>query len=173
MGSTRKKVIVRLLSGELDRGYLPPSDFAPDGEAELLQTDGRIRNIPLAALKHIAFVNDFNPGDSSDPERLSLRSFPSRPRGVGLWVRVAFPEGDNLEGLVHAGLSLLDSILLERGVFLEPPGRRGNTQRLFVPRSALVGFEVLGMAGSGAKGGRPVARATPGQGDLFKAMAGQ
>ena len=37
------------------------------------------------------------------------------------------------------------------GFFLNPPDTRGNVQRIFVPRSALVELTVLAVIGSAAK----------------------
>ncbi len=156
MSATRKKVIVRQWNGELHRGYLPISAFAPAAQAELLLPDARVLSLSTTAIKHVAFVRDFNPADPSDPERIGARTFSSKPRSGGTWVRVHFLDGDTLEGLVQAGLPLLDTFLLDHGVFVEPPETRSNTLRLFVPRSAMRGLDFLGVAGS-----RPRTRRAP------------
>lgn len=166
MGGTRKKVVVRQRTGELHHGYLPAS-LGAEEDLELLLVDGRALALRLSGIKHIAYVRDFNLDDANDPERLGMRAFLSKPRGGGLWVRVQFSEGDIREGLVPGGLSLLDMLLLDRGIFLEPPDRAGNTQRLFIPRSSLTGFEVLGVAGRASPVRRRAGPEPQRQGALF------
>lgn len=166
--STRKKVIVRTLQGQLHWGYLPVSGLRSGDEVELLLPDGRAMTLRFNDIKHIAYVRDFNPADPGEPERLTMRSFPSKPRGGGLWVRVQFATGDTLEGLLHSGLPLLDMFADEGGVFLEPPDRSGNTQRLFLPRPAITALEVLGVAGSATPPRRKAATADGPQPTLFE-----
>jgi hypothetical protein len=60
-----------------------------------------------------------------------------------LWVRLKFRDNDVLEGVVPNDLlTLLDS-----GVQITPPSLQGNTQRMFIPRSALAEMTVLGVVG--------------------------
>ena len=110
---------------------------------ELLDLDGRILAIPLKTVRWIAYVRDFNLGDSVDPERLTRRTFLARPRAEGLWLRLSLIGGETLEGLAPLDVSLADGLLEDRGVYLIPPDIRSNTQRLFVPRSSFTGMQVL------------------------------
>ena len=144
MAGSRKKTIVRLKSGSACVGYLPASGFVVNGQVELLGLEGRIELIPAADIRLIAYVRDFNLGEP-DPEQLTRRAFLARPRTEGLWVRLTLDDGELLEGLGPLDLSLLDSLLLDRGLFLIPPDVRSNTQRLFVPREAIAAFQVLGV----------------------------
>ncbi len=75
------------------------------------------------------------------PER---KTFLSRPKLDGLWVRLRFRDEDVMEGIVAN--DLLD--LLDKGVQLTPPDLHGNTLRIFIPRSALAGSESVGRGGS-------------------------
>lgn len=144
MASGQKKVILRPFDGPPAAGYLPASGLIHAGAIYLMDPHGRVNSHQISNIKHIAYVKDFNLADQLDPERLGRRSFPTRPRGEGLWVRLTFRDGDTLEGLTDSSLTLLDSILEDAGIFLTPPEARSNTQRLFVPRAALTALQMLG-----------------------------
>ena len=145
MASAQKKVIVRQFEGGLAWGYLPQTHLLDSSGVPLMQVDGRMKCLPFNDIKAIAYVRDFNLHDSQDPERLGRRAFATRPRGDGLWLRLTFRDGDTLEGLSSVDLGWLDSLIDDRGLFLTPPDARSNTQRLFVPRVAIVSLEVLGL----------------------------
>ena len=147
MSNSRKKVIVRRFTGDTLPGYLPPAAFVRDQSADpvidLLDLSGRIVPLPLADIKTICFVRDFNLSDTANPERLTRRTFLARPRSEGLWVRLTFRTGDLLEGLAPTDRSLLDAMADDDGLFLTPPDTRANTQRLYVPRAAVTELQLL------------------------------
>jgi hypothetical protein len=58
-------------------------------------------------------------------------------------VRLEFRDKDILEGMMQNDLTQVAA----EGFFVNPPDTRANTQRVFVPRSALVGLTVLGVIG--------------------------
>jgi hypothetical protein len=162
MPVSRKKVIVRKLTRDWLSGYLPPSSFVSGEQADVLDLSGKLVSIQMADVKWICFVRDFQSGDMNQPERLLRKTFVTRPRSEGLWVRLKLKDGDSLEGLAQNDLSLLDS----EGLFLIPPDTRSNTQRIFVPRQAMTEFDILAVI-------RPSAKKTAGealQDDLFKAQ---
>jgi hypothetical protein len=140
----QKKVIIRRFGGALTWGYLPQDGFLRDGLVEIIGVDGRVNPLALNEIKLIAYVRDFNLNDKEAPERLGRKTFPGRPRGSGLWLCLGFLDGDELEGLSELGLGFLDAAIRDGGLFLTPPDLRGNTLRVFVPRSALRSLEVLG-----------------------------
>jgi len=144
MPSSQKKVVIRGSGGSLSWGYLPAAGFVLTDAVEMLEVDGRAKTISFSSIEAIAYVKDFNLQDGTDPEQLGRRSFPARPRGEGLWLRLAFREIAPLEGLVAFDLSFVDSLIEDRGLFLTPPDPRSNTVRLFVPRPAIRSVEVLG-----------------------------
>ena len=146
--SVQKKVVVRSLGGALAWGYLPSNGFVREGRVELMEVDGRAKWIDLSEIQSIAYVRDFNVDDTVEPERMGRRVFPARPRGEGLWVRLEFVEMAPLEGLLAFDLGFLDNLLEDKGIFVTLPDGRSNTQRLFVPRGALRGMEVLGFVSS-------------------------
>ena len=144
--SSRKKVLVRTLDHAIQAGYLPLSDILSPGTTDaidLLDLSGRIRSIPLAEIRTIAYVRDFNLNDTQNPENLLRRTFLARPRTEGLWIRLTFGPGDMLEGLAPLDLALLDHLLTDHGLFVIPPDIRSNTQRLFVPRTAMIALQLL------------------------------
>jgi len=142
--ATQKKVVVRQFKSGLARGYLPAAGFLEEDRLTLMEVDGRAKTIDFKDIKTICYVRDFNVDDADDPERLGRKVFQSRPRGEGLWLRLVFHDGDTLEGLSPFDLAFVDSLVEERGLFLTPPDSRSNTQRVFVPRSALASLEVMG-----------------------------
>jgi hypothetical protein len=166
MASGQKKVVIRRFAGPLAWGYLPQSRLVVGDQVSLMAVDGRITSISLNEIKTIAYVHDFNLDDPLDPERIGRRSFPARPRGDGLWLKLTFQDADWIEGLAEVSLNLLDTLIADGGLFLTPPDGRSNTQRLFVPRRALRSLEVLGYVTSPS---RRVASKVPSeaQTDLF------
>jgi hypothetical protein len=142
--STHKKVVVLLLDRTAARGYLNPATLGRSDEINLLTLDGEQKSIELASVKSVYFVREFR--DPFEPER---KTFLSRPKLDGLWVRLRFRDDDAMEGIVSN--NLLD--LLDTGVRLTPPDLHGNVLHMFIPRTALAEMKVLGVVG--------VARRTP------------
>lgn len=143
MSSARKKVIVRRFSGDALPGYLSHGSFVRDRTVDLLDLSGRIIPLLINDIKMISYVRDFNLSDSVNPERLTRRTFLARPRAEGLWLRLTFRSGDLLEGLTSTDCSLLDGLVDDAGLFLTPPDTRSNTQRIYVPRTAIAELQLL------------------------------
>jgi hypothetical protein len=143
MATSLKKVILRRWNQEWASGYLPPSSFIAGQSVELLDLGGKVSAIPLADLKWVCFVRDFNSGEIANPERLLRKTFAGRPRTAGLWIRLRLLDGDLLEGLAANDAALVRS----QGIFLIPPDTRSNTQRIFLPASSISEFEVLSVIG--------------------------
>jgi hypothetical protein len=143
MSNTRKKVIVRRFSGDSLPGYLAAAGIVRNASVDLLDLSGRIVGLALGDIKTISYVRDFNLSDTSNPERLTRRTFLARPRSEGLWVRLTFRSGDLLEGLAAADRSLMDSLGDDAGLYLTPPDTRSNTQRIYVPRASITDLVLL------------------------------
>ncbi len=120
-------------------GYLSPSQLVQEGKLEVLNTAGTVIAIDLREVKGVYFVREF--GDS---ESLTRKTFTSRPRAEGLWVRLRFKDSEILEGLMPS--DLLQST--PEGFLVSPPDQRSNTQRIFVPRTALESLTVLAVIGA-------------------------
>src|SRR6185312_747178 len=138
MPSTHKKVIVRKIDRDTVNGHVAPANFVREGKLELLNTSGNVVAIDLSDIKCVFFVREF--GDS---DALSRKTFTTRPRSEGLWVRIKFKDGEVLEGLMPNDLSLTTA----EGFLINPPDLRSNVQRLFVPRGALESLTVLAVIG--------------------------
>jgi hypothetical protein len=151
MGTGQKKVVVRTFSGTLAWGYLPQGGFVRDESIELMAVDGRLSGISMSEIKTISYVRDFNLDDQVDPERMGRKTFPARPRGDGLWVKLKFRDGDEMEGLTSFDVGVVDAVMEDGGICVRPPDARANTQRVFVPRLALLELEVLGFVTAPSK----------------------
>jgi len=139
MPSTHKKVIVRKMDRDTVSGYVAPAQFVHEGKLELLNTSGTVIAMELREIKGVYFVREF--GDS---ESLTRKTFTSRPRSEGLWVRLRFKDSEILEGLMPADLTQTTP----EGFLVNPPDQRSNTQRIFVPRTALESLTVLAVIGA-------------------------
>jgi hypothetical protein len=164
MSNSRKKVIVRRFSGDTLPGYLPHVSFVRNGSLDLLDLSGRILTLPLADIKTVCYVRDFNLADTQNPERLTRRAFLARPRSEGLWLRLTFRSGDLLEGLAPTDRSLIDALADDAGLFLTPPDTRSNTQRLYVPRAAITELQLLAVITTPSR--RPAAADRPAKENL-------
>ena len=138
MPSTHKKVIVRKMGRDSIGGYVAPAHFVVDGKLELLNPSGKVVLIELAEIKSVDFVRDF-----SDTTAVGRKTFTSRPRTEGLWVRLRFIDNDVIEGLMANDLTQM----APEGYLITPPDTRGNTQRVFVPRTSLIELNVLAVIG--------------------------
>jgi hypothetical protein len=143
MSSAHKKVIVRRFTGETLPGYLPLASFVRNRSIDLLDLSGRVIPLLLSDIKHVCYVRDFNLNDTANPERLTRRTFLSKPRTEGLWLRMTFRSGDVLEGLAPIDIALTDDLIQDAGLQLTPPDARSNTQRIYVPRTSLTELQLL------------------------------
>jgi hypothetical protein len=110
-----------------------------EGKVEVLNTSGTVVALDLREIKGVYFVREFG-----EAESLARKTFTSRPRTEGLWVRLRFKDSEVLEGLMPA--DLLQS--MPEGYLVNPPDQRSNTQRIFVPRAALESLTVLAVIGA-------------------------
>lgn len=140
--STNKKVIVQRFQREPLSGYLNPRTSFLTDRLGLLDLQGRFVHLPYEEIKLVCFVKDLD-GTALGEER---RIFTSRPKSPGLWVRAQFRDNDFLDGLLANDLLHMDPA----GFMLIPPDPSSNTQRVFIPRQALVELRVLGVVGVGA-----------------------
>ena len=147
MATTHKKVIVRKMDRDSVNGHVAPA-FLVDGKVEVMNTAGNVVSIDLRDIKGVYFVREF--GDS---ESLVRKTFTSRPRTEGLWVRLRFRDNETIEGIMANDL-LQDA---GEGFSIIPPDPHSNTQRIFVPRSALADMTVISVIGekAGRRGRRP------------------
>jgi len=120
-------------------GYVAPANFVHEGKLELLNTAGNVVSIDLRDIKGVYFVREFGDSDS-----VSRKTFTSRPRTEGLWVRLRFKDNEVMEGMMPNDLMQNTP----DGYLVNPPDLRSNTQRIFVPRTALDSLIVLAVIGA-------------------------
>ena len=143
--STYKKALVRRFDRSTLPGTVNPAGYVQAEGIELLSLEGDAQVIPYPDVRAVYFVRDFN---EPLPER---RVFQNRPKMSGLWVSLRFRDGEVMEGMIPNNLMAVESA----GFTLIPPDPYGNAQRVFVPRSALLGIEVLGVVGSPLRKRKP------------------
>jgi len=151
MPSTHKKVVVRKMDRDSVNGYVSPANFVREGKLELLNTAGNVVAIDLRDIKVVYFVREFG-----ETESLNRKTFTTRPRTEGLWVRIKFKDNELIEGLMSNDLSTN----LAEGFLINPPDLRSNTQRMFIPRNALDSLTVLAVIGAGRRHRRGLAADT-------------
>lgn len=152
MPSTHKKVIVRKHDRDSISGFVSPSNFVVEGKLELLNTSGNVVAIDLHEIKAVYFVREFSEG-----ELMTRKTFTTRPRTEGLWVRLKFKDSEVIEGILPNDLTQNP----DEGFLMNPPDLRSNAQRVFVPRdalSSLVVIAVIGAANRRRRGGQPDTR---------------
>lgn len=158
--TTHKKAVISVFDGKPEQGYLNPQTLGPAEAVELLTRDGEHKAVPLRDVKAVYFVKEFT--EPFEPDR---KTFLSRPKLDGLWVRLRFRDGDEMEGLVSNNLVEL----LDKGIRLTPPDLHGNTVWVFIPQSSLTEMRVLGVVGVARRAPREkaAAAATEAQPKLF------
>ncbi len=149
--STTKKVLVRRLDRQVIAGYASPQSYLRPEGVEVLTRDGQVLVTPYQELRAVYFVRDLD----ADADLEGTKLFHSRPKLNGLWVRLKFRDDELLDGIVPNDLLQL----MEYGLMITPPEAYANTQRIFVPRQALVELTVLGVIGSPLSRGRRRERA--------------
>ncbi|MCC6264172.1 MAG: hypothetical protein IT169_11385 [Bryobacterales bacterium] len=145
--STTKKIIVRRFDRESIPGFVNLATYLQPDFVELLLVSGVAQRVPFTEIKSVAFVKDFD-APRGQPE---AKSFQSRPKIEGLWVRMRFRDGELTEGLLANNLAQTDT----QGFQVTPPNSSGNVQRLFVPRVALEEMVVLAVVGGKSSRNKP------------------
>jgi hypothetical protein len=136
--STHKKVVVELHDRKVHRGYLNPSRLVGSSALDLLTPEGAHLELSLDKVRAVYFVADLE--DDFAPER---KSFLSRPKLDGLWIKLRFRDGETLEGVVPNDLLNL----LDNGIHIRPPDLNSNADRIFIPRPSVSEVTVLGVVG--------------------------
>ena len=145
--TTNKKVFVTRFERETVQGFVQTPGGFTDDSVELLTPAGTLLRFPYTEVKAVCFVRDFDGGDTWREHR----SFASRPKAAGLWVRLVFQDNDSTEGMVANNLMLLEP----NGFLITPPDPSFQNQRIFVPRVALREVQVVGVVGARRKVVKP------------------
>ena len=155
--STTKKVVVRRFDRESIPAFVNLGNFIQSEFVEILLVSGSTQQVPHREIKSIAFVKDFDPPRGQTEQK----TFNSRPKIEGLWVRMRFRDGELYEGLLANNLAQVESA----GFYVTPPNSSANVHRLFVPRAAL--DEMLVLAVVGGKSAKQKPSTKQGQIELF------
>jgi hypothetical protein len=145
--STNKKVLLARFDREPIEGFIQASAGFEGESIEVLTPSGSLLRVPVSDTKAVCFVRDFESGDTWHQHR----TFLTRPKTPGIWVRLLFRDGDSIEGMIANNLMLVDPT----GFSMIPPDPTFQNQRIFVPRSALREVQVLGVVGSPLKRRQP------------------
>ena len=129
-------------------GYVSSASFIVDGKLEMLNTAGQVVGIDLKDIRCVYFVREFG-----ETDLLARKTFTTRPRAAGLWVRLRFKDNELLEGTMPSDLTQSPA----EGFLINPPDLRSTTQRIFVPRTALAAVAVLAVVGAQKRKRRGVA----------------
>ncbi len=140
----KRKVIVRKVNGEILKGYVEPDlDPVKGDEITISSLTEETISVPKKELKALFFVRKF----SGNKDYSEVKFFESQPKIDGLWVRLCFYDNETIEGIVSNSIGLLG----EDGFYLKPPDPSSNNRLMYIVKSALKDFTVLGVQYS--KGG--------------------
>ena len=138
--STNKKILVRRFERDALSGFVNPQAYLRAEGLELLSPSGAVLLVPYEEVKAVYFVRDFDAPEPPPEHRL----FNTRPKISGVWVRMRFRDGEQMDGILANNLLQLEPY----GFTVVPPNPSSNNQKVFVPRAALTELQVLGVVGS-------------------------
>jgi hypothetical protein len=144
--STTKRAMVRRFDRETLSGYINPLSYLQPTGIEWLSLTGLTSILSYDEIKAISFVRDFAEGVENE-----RRTFFTRPKMAGLWVSFLLRDGERMEGILPNNLLSLEPY----GFTIVPPDPFANTQKVWIPRTAVQSAEVLGVVGSSAKVRKP------------------
>ena len=92
-------------------------------------------------VKAVFFVKDF----SGQTSHVDLLFHDRLPPMECLWIRIRFDDGETVEGIIHNALDYI----VGPGFFMAPADPIGNNWLIYVSKSKLTGFEILGLRPQG------------------------
>jgi hypothetical protein len=135
--SSQPKIVARTRRGERFKGYLVDGRSLPRGVLRMKNLEGRDLPLDLEQLKGIFFVRDYE----GDREYLENKVLTSDPERKGLRIRIRFEDNETMEGVVENSVELLQAA----GFFFWPADPKANNELIFVVKSSLLGFRVIGL----------------------------
>jgi hypothetical protein len=147
---SRLKVVAHRKSGQLVKGFaelniavsdqgIPETGSIPLAKSITIQSSisGRGVSVPVDTLKALYFVKSFE-GDAAYAE---TKFFNPAPKIEGLWVHVTFGDGETTEGIVSNNIGFVN----DAGFLMKPPDPLSNNHAVYVLKSALTHFRVVGV----------------------------
>lgn len=130
------KVVVRTRDGSVLCGFSSEGHIKED-EVTYISREGKEQSCSLDDLKAVFFVRDFK-GDSDYRE---VKFFKKQDESKWLWVRITFFDEELIEGRVQNDKELLFS----NGFYLWPSDEETNNELVYIVKSAVKDFIVLGI----------------------------
>jgi len=142
------KVVAHLSDGSLVKGYLSEAEsFDPlsagltgknlPAKINVELSSGSSKVIDLDAAKALFFVKSLE----GRTDYVELKFFERNPQIEGLWIKIRFRDGEVTEGIVHNSLPFVS----DSGFFLRPPDPQSNNRVVYVVKSFLTDFRILGI----------------------------
>ena len=129
------------------KGYADRSQWPTDADGVHTQglnsirlthlQSGTVEDVPLDNVKAVFFVKDF----SGQTSHVDLLFHDRLPAMECLWIRIRFDDGETIEGMIE---NTQDHIM-GPGFFMAPADPIGNNWLIYVSKSKLTGFEILGL----------------------------
>jgi len=144
------KIVVHLADGTVVKGYM---ESAPALELEVLlgqpprpfpthltlrsPQDGTRFQLDISKSKAVFFVKSFD----GRRDYSEVKFFVNSPTIQGIWVQVRFKDNEYLEGVIHNSIHHLTG----DGFFLKPPDPNSNNEMVYILKSSIVDYRVLGV----------------------------
>jgi hypothetical protein len=152
MSAEQLKVVAHKIDGTLLKGFAQdwpdlhsvtskPAPLSFPQAVRLQLRDSRQSvEVPVSELKALFLVKSFE----GSREYNEVKFFKAHPLVEGLWIRLRFKDNETTEGVVYNSLHYLVS----DGFVLKPPDPGSNNNAVFVMKSSLADFRILGVRGS-------------------------
>jgi hypothetical protein len=129
------------------KGYADRSQWPTDADGVHTQglssirlthlQSGAVEDIALDNVKAVFFVKDF----SGQTSHVDLLFHDRLPVMECLWIRIRFNDGETIEGIIQN----TQDYIMGPGFFMAPADPIGNNWLIYVSKSKLTGFEILGL----------------------------
>ena len=146
---SRLKVVAHDRNGALYKGHLEvgkqelqvfegvPRPAQLPETLVIVSPDGARHSVLLRDLKALFFVKSFE----GSKQYTELKFFSSHPVVEGIWARLNFQDNETIEGVIYNSLHFLTN----DGFFLKPPDPNSNNEMMYVVKSSLRDFRILGV----------------------------
>jgi hypothetical protein len=144
------KVVVHNADGTVLKGYMEsapaleldvllgqsPKPFPKSIALRAIGTNVRLE-VDISNAKAVFFVKTFE----GRRDYNEVKFFVNGPSIQGIWVQVRFKDNEYLEGVIHNSMHHL----VDSGFFLKPPDPNSNNEMVYILKSSIVDYRVLGV----------------------------